>query len=156
MSALRFFMLLALVVWIGGIIFFSFVVAPGLFMILPKRELAGQVVTFSLAGLHYIAIGSAIVFLVCSLLHRHLADGRARLGLRELFIVIMLALTLISQYAVTPRMRQLRRDMVEIDTVAPTDPRRVEFNHLHQYSTSLEGGVLVLGLLTLVSVARRI
>ena len=156
MSALRFFMLLSLAVWIGGIIFFSFVVAPGLFMILPKRELAGQVVTFSLTGLHYIAIGAAIVFFICSLLHRRIADGHARLGLRELFIVIMLALTLVSQFAVTPRMRQLRRDMVEIDTVAPTDPRRVEFNHLHRYSTSLEGGVLVLGLLTLVSVSRRI
>jgi uncharacterized protein DUF4149 len=149
-------MLLSLVVWIGGIIFFSFVVAPGLFMILPRHELAGQVVTYSLAGLHYIAIGAAIVFLICSLLHRRFADGRARFGVRETSIVIMLALTLVSQFAVTPRMRQLRREMVEIDIVAPTDSRRVEFNRLHQYSTSLEGGVLVLGLLTLVSVARRI
>ncbi len=156
MSALRFFMLLSLVVWVGGIIFFSFVVAPGLFLILPQRELAGQVVTFSLTGLHYIAIGAAVVFFICSVWHRYLADGRARLGLRELFIVVMLALTFVSQYAVTPRMRRLRRDMVQIDTVAPTDPRRVEFNHLHRYSTSLEGAVLLLGLFTLVSVARRI
>ena len=156
MAALRFLMLLALIVWIGGIIFFSFVVAPGLFMILPKRELAGQVVTFALSGLHWIGIGAGVVFIICSLIHRRLAMGQTHFGLRETFIILMLALTLASQFAVTPRMRQLRRDMVEIDTVAPTDPRRVEFNNLHRYSTGLEGGVLLLGLFTLVSVSRRI
>src|SRR5579859_6164204 len=156
MSFLRFLMLLALVVWIGGIIFFSFVVAPGLFMLLPKRELAGQVLTLALGGLHSTRIGAGVVFLICSLIHRRLAAGHTHFGLRETFIVLMLALTLVSQFAVTPRMRALRRDMVEIDTVAPSDPRRVEFNHLHRYSTELEGGVLALGLATLVCVSRRI
>ena len=40
MSVLRFFMLLSLVVWLGGIIFFAFVVAPTVFSVLPTRHLA--------------------------------------------------------------------------------------------------------------------
>ncbi len=51
MSFVRFLMLLSLVVWIGGIIFFAFVVAPTVFKpsILPTHQLAGNVVSRSLA-----------------------------------------------------------------------------------------------------------
>jgi hypothetical protein len=65
----------------------------------------------------------------------------------------MLALTLVSQYGVSPKMVALRKDMVEIDAVSPDDPRRVEFNKLHRYSTALEQGVLILGLVVLWGVA---
>jgi len=50
MSFLRFLMLLSLVVWLGGLIFFSFVVAPTLFSVLPTRHLAGSVVSRSLGA----------------------------------------------------------------------------------------------------------
>ena len=42
MSILRFLMLLSLTVWLGGIIFFSFVVAPTAFSVLPTRHMAGS------------------------------------------------------------------------------------------------------------------
>ena len=42
-SFLRYLLLLALVLWIGGIVFFSFIASPSVFKILP-REQAGQVV----------------------------------------------------------------------------------------------------------------
>ena len=42
-SLLRYALLLALVLWIGGIVFFSFIASPSIFKILP-REQAGQVV----------------------------------------------------------------------------------------------------------------
>ncbi|HTK95294.1 MAG TPA: DUF4149 domain-containing protein [Terriglobales bacterium] len=148
---LRFLMLLALVVWLGGILFFGAVMAPALFSILPKRELAGAVVTRTLGALHCIGLVAGALFLVCSLLYARM--GGTSLGWRNWLIVAMLALTLLSQFAVSPKMVALRRDMVEIDAVAPDDARRVEFNQLHRYSTALEQGVLVLGLVVLWGVA---
>jgi len=43
MSWLRTLMLLCLIVWIGGIIFFAFVLAPTVFTVLPSNELARTV-----------------------------------------------------------------------------------------------------------------
>lgn len=151
LSLLRFLMLLALVVWLGGILFFGAVLAPTLFSTLPKRELAGAVVTKSLAALHWIGIVSGIVFLLCALLAP--SFGGAALGWRNWLVVAMLALTLVSQFGVSRKMVALRRDMVEIDSVSPDDPRRVQFNKLHRYSTALEQGVLLLGLVVLWGVA---
>jgi hypothetical protein len=67
----------------------------------------------------------------------------------------MLALTLISQLSITPRMQSLRNDMGVIDNVPPSDSRRMEFNKLHVWSTELEGGVLVLGIGVVLLTARR-
>ena len=150
MTFVRFLMLVSLVVWVGGIIFFAFVVAPSLFTILPTRQLAGSVVTRCLGALHWIGIGCGVTFLVCSLAETH---GRIA-SLRNGAIVGMLALTLISQVAVGGKMQRLRADMGEIDTVPATDARRVEFNALHQWSTRLEVLVLLLGLVAIYTIAR--
>ena len=147
-SLLRYLMMLSLAVWLGGIVFFGAVMAPALFSILPKRELAGAVVTRTLGGLHWIGIIAAVLFLACSFLATRTVAGRDGL------VIAMLALTLVSQFGVSRRMQVLRADMMEIDAVAPTDPRRVEFNRLHRISTGLEQAVLVMGLVVLWTVAR--
>jgi hypothetical protein len=150
---LYYVMLLALVVWLGGIIFFGAVMAPVLFSTLPKRELAGAVVTRALTALHYIGIGAGLIFLFASVARSFSMSGSAQLGWNHLLIVVMLAGTLVSQFVVSKKMVALRRDMVEIDSIAATDPRRVEFNKLHRFSTGLEEGVLLLGLIVLWGVA---
>jgi uncharacterized membrane protein len=155
MSLLRFLMLLSLVVWVGGIVFFASVVAPAVFSVLPTRHLAGLVVNRSLTLLHWMGVVSAGVFLICSFYHAYLATGNAQpFALRNLLVAGMLALTLASQLVVAPRMAALRVEMGEIDRVAPSDARRVEFNRLHQWSTRLEAVALLLGLLTLYWIAR--
>jgi len=147
MSFLRFLMLLSLVVWLGGLIFFSFVVAPTLFSVLPTRHLAGSVVNRSLGALHWMGLVSGVVFLISSMTHARLAIGSAHpLAARHILLYIMLALTLISQFGISPKMASLRASMGEIDPVPPTDPARVQFNALHVWSTRLEGGVFLLGL----------
>ena len=52
MSFLRFLMMLSLVVWIGGLVFFAFVLAPTAFQVLPNTHLAGNVVGRALGKLH--------------------------------------------------------------------------------------------------------
>ena len=75
MSFLRFLMLLSLVVWIGGLIFFAFVVAPTAFTVLPTTHLAGNVVGRALSKLHWIAIIFRSPLPGSSLLYSRLTDG---------------------------------------------------------------------------------
>ena len=75
MSFLRFLMLLSLVTWIGGLIFFAFILAPTAFQVLPNTHLAGNVVGRALGKLHWIAFISGIVFLATSLIYSRLTDG---------------------------------------------------------------------------------
>lgn len=140
-------MLLSLIVWVGGLIFFP-VVAQAAFSVLPSRHLAGLVVGRSLGILHWMGIASAVVFLASSILHNRLTSGATHLfAARNVLICLMLALTLISQFGVIPRMDTLRAQIPgEIDSVPADNPTRMQFDALHVWSTRLEGGVLLLGL----------
>ena len=95
MTFLRFLMLLSLIVWLGGLIFFP-VVAQTPSRVLPTRHLAGLVVRGSLATLHWMGIISGIVFLVqFADLSTALSTGTARSHWPDamFLIVIMLLLT---------------------------------------------------------------
>jgi uncharacterized membrane protein len=159
MSFLRFLMLLSLVVWIGGIIFLAFVEAPIAFTpgLLPTRHVAGSVVGHSLDRLHYMAIVSGIVFLIASLIYNRMSIGRANaLGLSHILIVLMLCLTLISQFAISPKMHALRAQAGVIDYLALDNPIRRDFDRLHVWSEKLEEAVLLLGLFALWRTAQEL
>ncbi|MBZ5616641.1 MAG: DUF4149 domain-containing protein [Acidobacteriia bacterium] len=157
MSLLRFFMLLSLVVWLGGVIFLAFVLAPTAFSpgLLPTRHLAGSIVGRSLDLLHYIAIVSGIVFLITSMLYARFATGNARpLAARHLLIVLMLLLTVISQFAISPKLDAIRAEVGVIDNLPLDSPPRMEFNRLHVWSEKFEEAVLLLGLVALYMTAQ--
>jgi Domain of unknown function (DUF4149) len=154
MAFLRFLMLLSLIVWLGGVIFFA-VLAPTLFSVLPTRHLAGSVVAPMLTKLHWMGIVSGIAFLISSMIYSRSATGVAQpFAPRHLLIYVMLALTIISQFGISPKMAALRASMGEIDSVAITNPARVQFNALHVWSTRLESSVLLLGLAVVYLTAR--
>jgi uncharacterized membrane protein len=156
MSLVRYLMLLSLVVWIGGLIFFSFVLAPTVFAVLPTRQLAGSVVSRSLGILHWMGIASGVVFAITSMVDSRIVNGVAEpFALRNLIIYAMIILTLVSMFCIASRMLALREQMNPIDAVPHDDARRVEFNRLHHWSTRVEGTVLVLGLALLYLTARR-
>ena len=155
MSFLRFLMLLSLVVWLGGITFFAFVLAPTVFRVLPTHELAGTVVNRTIPVLHWMGVVSGIVFLATSMTYSAMTTGSAQaLAPRHILIVVMLVLTLVSMFVVSSRMMALRAEMGPIDAVAHDDPRRVEFNRLHEWSTRLEGSVYLIGLVVLYLTAK--
>lgn len=146
-------MLLSLAVWIGGLIFFP-VVAQISFSVLPSMHLAGPVVGHSLRALHWMAIVSGIIFLASSLIHNRLSRGAfCVFATRHLLVIAMLGLTLVSQFIVIPRMDAIRSSSGEISAIPPGDPARLQFDSLHAWSTRLEGGVLLLGLVVLYLVA---
>ena len=147
MSILRFVMVLSLVVWIGGLIFFAFVLAPTAFQVLPNTHLAGNVVGRALGKLHWISIFSAVIFLLTSLLYSRLTEGTAHVfAMRHVLLCLMLALTLFSQFWIIPRMDTLRAQVGDFASVPLNNPERVQFDALHVWSTRVEGAVLLLGL----------
>jgi len=157
MSFLRFLMLLSLVVWLGGLIFFAFVLAPTAFTVLPTAHLAGDVVGRALGKLHWIAIFSGIVYLTSSLLYSRLTDGAAHVfAARHILLCLMLALTLISQFGIMPRMDTLRASLGEVSSVPLDNPQRIQFDALHVWSTRVEGAVLLLGLVVVYLTARTV
>jgi hypothetical protein len=83
--------------------------------------------------------------------------GNARpLATRHLLIALMLLLTVISQFAISPKMHALRAEAGVIDNVPPDSPLRMEFNRLHLWSEKFEQGVFLLGLAALFLTARAI
>jgi len=157
MSFLRFLMVLSLVVWLGGVIFLAFVEAPTVFSpgLLPARHLAGSIVGRSLDLLHYMAIVSGIVFLIASMLYNRMSSGTARpLAARHLLIALMLLLTMISQFAISPKMRALRAEVGVMDNLPLDNPQRREFDRLHVWSEKFEEAVLLLGLVALYATAQ--
>ena len=143
-------MLLSLICWIGGLIFFAFVLAPTAFTIpavLPNTHIAGNLVGRALSKLHWIAIFSGIVFLGSSLLYSRVTDGTTHLFAgRHVLLCLMLALTLVSQFWIMPCMDTLRAQVGDFASVPVDNPVRVQFDALHVWSTRVEGAVLLLGL----------
>src|SRR5216117_3379817 len=121
MAFLRFLMLLSLIVWLGGVIFFA-VLAPTLFSVLPTRNLAGSVVAPMLTKLHWMGIVSGITFLISSMIYSRSTTGVAQpFAFPHLLIYAMRALTLIAQYSIPRNIEALRHSMRDIDSVAITN-----------------------------------
>jgi hypothetical protein len=136
---------LGLSVWLGSDIFLSFVVAPGAFH-LPalNRDQAGAVVGFALTRMHLIGIACGVLVLLVRLLRtKSVVNLAAPAGL---CVVLMIALTTVSQMIVTPKMAALRTQMGSIQATAVDDPLLADFALLHQISVSLESGVLLAGI----------
>lgn len=149
-------MFLSLIVWIGGIIFLSFVEAPTAFSVLPSRHLAGTVVGHSLGILHWMGLFSGVVFLGSSMLLSSLTTGSAQAtSPRHVLLCAMLLLTLISQFGISPRMATLRAQFGDIDTVPADNPARMQFDSLHHWSVRLEVVVLLMGLAAVFLTARQ-
>jgi uncharacterized membrane protein len=157
MSFLRYLMFLSLIVWIGGLIFFAFVLAPTVFHIpevLPNAHLAGNVVGRALSKLHWIGIISGLVFLGSSLVYRYRSVGTVdAFAARNGLICLMLTITLISQFGIVPRMDALRASLAEMSSAPADNLARIQFDALHVWSTRLESAVLLLGLVVVYLVA---
>jgi hypothetical protein len=155
MSLLRFLIFLSLIIWVGGIVFLSFVEAPSAFAVLPSRHLAGTVVGRSLSILHWMGLFSGIVFLGCSMLLCSLTTDSAQpFAARHVLVLAMLLLTIVSQFGISPKMASLRASFDEIDTVPADNPARMHFDALHVWSVRLEVGVLLMGLVVIYLTAR--
>src|SRR5690349_3236744 len=143
-ALLRTIEFLCLSLWLGGDLFFSFVVAPGAFQVLGSRDQAGAMVGYALYGMHFAGVVCGMVFLVTRVVRTRTFGSLVAPA--ALFVVLMIVLTVISQHVVSPKMAMLRTQMGSIQATAADSPLLAEFNRWHRVSVRLEGGVLLAGL----------
>jgi len=86
-----------------------------------------------------------------------MVDGTAHaFALRHVLLCLMLALTLISQFGIIPRMDVLRASLGDVGSAPIDNPERIQFDALHVWSTRVEGAVLLLGLVVVFFTAQQL
>ncbi len=145
---------LALILWLGGIVFFGAVLAPSAFRILGKSPHLGTLIGASLLTLHSIGLWCGVLLIIAvRLLRQH-----ARLPFVQLGLAFgMMLLTFASNHFIIGPMEH---DRIlaggQIEALMTGSPLRQDFENRHRFSTALEGAVLFLGLaLTVVAASER-
>ena len=137
--------------WLGVMAFFSFVVAPAAFSVLPSGQLAGNVVnrTLGITELIGLVLGFTILLLLLA--------ARSRYGKRfeAITLLLMISSTLLSRFVVSAKLHQMREQFGDISTLAKTEATRIAFDQLHQYSVWLMSFNLLAALVLLVMLIRR-
>jgi hypothetical protein len=146
---LRALRLYAMVAWVGGLIFFAFVLAPVAFHTISSTHDAGLVVGGTLRMLHRIGmVGGAVFYLATGILWLR-AEVPARVGFAIEMVLtgMMMAVTFYSQYKILPAMDVDRALAGGVVDAAPADNTgRLDFGRLHVLSERLEGFALFCGL----------
>ncbi len=153
---LRSLRLLTIVVWVGGLIFFAFVLAPVAFHVLPSTHLAGTVVAAALRILNDLGRICGLLFLLVSVALWYETDPRGRrLLLAELSLVLlMLAATMFVQSSIVPAMEKDRIAAGgDVDAAPRDNPARLDFERLHALSEKVEGTALFLGVAVVILIA---
>ena len=178
MPLLRFAYVLALALWLGGMIVLGAVVAPALFSTLGAldpvsgRLFAGEGFGAVLRRFHYLAYAAGAVLLV-SLSAMALLGPRPRsFALRTAIVATMLAVAVYSGVIVLGEIDSIQRDIAASTPASPSgevalaathrlpsslpadDARRIRFDQLHVLSTRLMMFNIVAGLVLLVWEAR--
>lgn len=157
MVALRYAYLLALVVWVGGLIALGGIAAPAIFASLAGahgmagREMAGLAFGAVLRRFHLAAYISAAVMIVSLAAMAALGPRPTRFAIRVGIVFLMGALTLYSGLIVSPRVERLRNAIgAPVASLPESDPRRLEFVKLHGLSTVLLGITAAAGLVLIL------
>ena len=145
MSVVRFLYLLALGVWIGEVAFFSFVVAPSVFGVLPSSE-AGRVVGAIFPRYYLLGAGLATIALACALVLGRQASVARWWTVAALAIAIGLASTAYAGTVVHPQAQRVRA-AAEARGEAPASV--AEFRRAHGLAMILNAVALLAGLVGL-------
>jgi hypothetical protein len=140
MSRLAAIEIILLAAWLGAALLVAAVVAPAAFRVLPSRALAGAVVGPILTAIF--ASGLLIAIIALGL------EARAtRFTLRFPVYAPLAAMVIgcaVAQFVISPRIDSVRAAMGgAVDSLAPTDPRRVRFGKLHGLSVLCMGVAMI-------------
>jgi hypothetical protein len=147
---------LALIVWLGAEIFFPIVAAVTFGTLQPNTHLAGSVVGALLRILHGMGLVSGMVALALLALGPAWDLYKPKLVLAPMtLLILMIGATVYAQFGIIPAMERDRLGAGgAINTLTPDNPYTADFNRLHRRSEHVEEAVLLLGLATVVLVAR--
>ena len=144
MLALRYVYVLALAVWLGGMVVLGAVVAPTTFQVLQAIEpstgrlLGGAVFGAILSRFHYVAYGTGALALLALAAMALLGPRPVAFAVRSAIVALMLVVALYSGLVVLREVNSIQREVSGLPSSLPAgDERRVRFDQLHQLSTRL-------------------
>lgn len=139
----------AILLWLGVMAFFAFLVAPAAFASL-DRDAAGRFVSVMFP--RYYAVGTALgLVALCAVAARWLGAGRPLEGWLGLgLIALMLVLTLYSWLVVLPAAHAAREAVRQAAVATALSTEALAFARLHQLSGVLNATVMAAGLLFLI------
>ncbi len=151
----QFALILALAVWVGSIVFFSVVVAPGVFRSLGQSQ-AGDLLSrlfpdYYLTGT--LCGGAALAILV--LLFLFDSGWRGMRFFQLILVSLMLGGNLYAGNILEGRVHRFRQERISAPTRAERDEAQKRFEALHQRSVTLNLAVLGLGVAALGTTAAR-
>lgn len=129
--------------WVGAGLGFGILIAPGLFRIVPSRDLAGQVAGNAVANLDLAAwvVFTAALLLVYAGRWFMGVDDTAGLGPIRLWAAACLAalcLCLTSTFIITPKLQEIRGRMhAPVESLPTTNPDRAAYDKAHGASRQL-------------------
>lgn len=144
MLALRYVYVLALAIWLGGMVVLGAVVAPTTFQVLQAIEpstgrlLGGAVFGAILSRFHYVAYGTGALALLALAAMALLGPRPVAFAVRSAIVALMLVVALYSGLVVLREVNSIQREVSGLPSSLPAgDERRVRFDQLHQLSTRL-------------------
>jgi len=155
-TLLRTLLSLSFIIWLGAEVFFPIVAIVTFGTLQSDAHTAGTIVGDLLRILHEMGLVSGMVALAAMALAGAWGVYKPRAMLAPMgLIVLMIAFTVYSQFGIIPAME---RDRIaaggSIDTTNTDDATVVHFNKLHNRSVVVEEAILLLGLATVVLMAR--
>lgn len=144
MIVLRYLYVVALVLWVGGLIVAGALVAPSVFGVLQAwnaaegRVLAGQVFGEVLLRLTWLSYAMGAIMFVTLTLHRLLGSRPPKYGVRVGILGVMLAMMLATGFYIIPQVNAIQSQVNgPVSALVESDPRRAEFDRLHGLSNIL-------------------
>ena len=144
MFALRYVYVVALVLWVGGLVAVGALVAPAVFGVLQAwnesqgRVLAGQVFGEVLLRLTWLSYAMGAVMFITLTLHRLLGARPIKYGIRVGIMALMLVMMMITGFYLIPEVDAIQAGISgPVADLPDADPRRVAFNRLHGLSNIL-------------------
>ena len=148
--------LLAMTLWVGGLVFFAFVEAQTAFHLMGTTALFAQLIGQSIAKLNTIGNTCGFLFLIGTIALWFRTDPRSRRLLPAEFLLVlgMMFATAVVQRGIVPAMERDRIAAGGDISAARADAfERQDFDRLHSISEKVEGAVLLLGLVNILLIA---
>jgi uncharacterized membrane protein len=144
MVLLRYLYVVALVLWVGGLITAGALVAPAVFGVLQSwnqsegRVLAGRVFGDVLLRLTWLSYAMGGIMFITLTLHRLLGARPVKYGIRVGIMAVMMLLMMYIGFYLLPGVDAIQAQVPgPMSALAETDPKRIEFERLHGLSNIL-------------------
>jgi hypothetical protein len=160
MIVLRYLYVVALIVWVGGLLTAGGLVAPALFDVLQAeagasgRALAGAAFGEVLRRVLTAGEVAGVVMLVIMTILRLLGPKPLSYGVRAVLLVSMLSASAYTAHVVLPEAEAIRRATASPARTEGEDPRAARFDALHRLSTVLVSAMALAGLVVAAWEAR--